>query len=311
MARKPRIYEPCGYYHVIVRGNDRQQIFFDKEDREYYEGLVAEGVKRFRYKVHAYCLMSNHVHLLIQITDVSLSKIMQNISFRYTRYINKKLSRVGHLFQGRYKAILIDADNYLLELVRYIHLNPVRAKMVEKAEEYIWSGHLVYIGKAKKEFLTTKDVLGQFSNKEKRARSEYKKFVKEGMGMEENNYQEKIKEGRILGNDRFIEKVLKESEERSNQRLEMENIIDKVCKYYEVKFEEIKRSGKNRRLSRIRNIVGYIVKEYSNSSMKEYSQEVLRDITSISKGIRKIEKEISENKELKREIMQLIPICQA
>ena len=104
------------------------------------------SVERFGYRIHAFCLMTTHTHLAIQVGDIPLARIMQNVGFRYTQFINHKYQRTGHLFQGRYKALLIDADSYLLELIRYIHLNPVRAAMVRSPEEYPWSSHPYYSG---------------------------------------------------------------------------------------------------------------------------------------------------------------------
>ena len=146
MARKSRIHIPGGFYHVLLRGNSGQEIFFSKEERYRFYLLIQEGISRFNYRVHAFCLMSNHVHLAIQVSDVPLSKIMQNLSFRYTLWINKQQKRMGHLFQGRYKAIIVNHESYLIGLVRYIHLNPVRAGIVKRALDYPWSGHRTYIG---------------------------------------------------------------------------------------------------------------------------------------------------------------------
>ena len=114
MARKPRIHYPGAFYHVILRGNGGQDIFFSKNDRTKFYLLLQEGIERFGHRIHAFCLMTNHIHLVIQIGDIPLSKIMQNVTFRYTRYINARRKEFGHLFQGRYKAILIDADTYIL-----------------------------------------------------------------------------------------------------------------------------------------------------------------------------------------------------
>lgn len=145
MARKPRLHFPDACYHIIVRGNGGQDIFFDDDNRNHFLSLVEDGVERFSHRVHCYCLMSNHVRLVIQVADIPLSCIMQNLSFRYTRYINLKTQRIGHLFQGRYKALLIETDSYLLELARYIHNNPVRAKKVQVASDYQWSSHSEYV----------------------------------------------------------------------------------------------------------------------------------------------------------------------
>ena len=118
---------------------------FSKARTACFYFLVQKSVEHFAYRIHAFCLMSNHVHLAIQVGNVSLSRILQNLSFRYTRWVNWRQNRMGHLFQGRYKAVLVDADTYLKELTRYIHLNPVRAGIVKDPEAYPWSGHRAYL----------------------------------------------------------------------------------------------------------------------------------------------------------------------
>jgi len=137
---------PGGTYHVMLRGNDGQAIFFNNEDQCKMCLLIQEGVERFGHSVVAFCFMSNHIHLAIQVNQVDLSRIIQNLSFRYTRYVNLKQKRIGHLFQGRFKSILVDSNRYLKELVRYIHLNPVRAGIVSLPEQYQWSSHNTYLG---------------------------------------------------------------------------------------------------------------------------------------------------------------------
>ncbi len=164
MARKPRIHLPGGFYHVVLRGNGGQDIFFSAEDRNHFFLLMQRGISRYGHRVHGFCCMTNHVHLLIQVADEPLSKIMQNLSFRYTRWINKHQKRMCHLFQGRFKAILIDADEHLLELIRYIHLNPVRAGLVKQVDDYVWSSHHAYMGKETLPWLTTDWVYGYFSH---------------------------------------------------------------------------------------------------------------------------------------------------
>ncbi len=117
MARKPRLHVAGGLYHVMLRGNGGQAIFFADADRYHLYLLLQEGIERYGHRVHGFCCMSNHIHLAVQVADIPLAKIMQNLSFRYTRWINQRKKRVGHLFQGRYKAILVDAEGYLLQLV--------------------------------------------------------------------------------------------------------------------------------------------------------------------------------------------------
>jgi putative transposase len=130
---------PGGLYHVMMRGNGGEDIFFEDDDRYHFYLFAQQGLERFGHRIHGFCCMTNHDHLVVQVGDIPLSKIIQNLSFRYTRWINQRNKRIGHLFQGRYKALLIDADSYLLELVRYIHLNPCRAGMVKDPIQYPWS----------------------------------------------------------------------------------------------------------------------------------------------------------------------------
>ena len=156
---------PGGIYHVMLRGNGGQGIFFSSEDRGECYRLLADGTRRFGYRVHAYCLMTNYLHLAVEVGRIPLSRGMQNLAFRYTRWINRREKRMGHLFQGRYKALLVDRDAYLLELVRYIHLNPVRAGLMEEPSDYPWSGHRTYLGKDQVAWLSTDWVLSQFDDR--------------------------------------------------------------------------------------------------------------------------------------------------
>jgi putative transposase len=160
MARKPRVEYAGAFYHVICRGNQRQVIFRGDADRKYYLELLEQYRERYRFKVYAYVLMSNHVHLLIETGRVALSKIMQGLQLKYTGYFNRKYKKVGHLFQGRYKAILCDRDAYLLELVRYLHLNPERMRATMDAGNYRWSSHRAYLGQDSLVKIETAAVLG-------------------------------------------------------------------------------------------------------------------------------------------------------
>ena len=220
MARRPRIHFEGALYHVMLRGNGGQSIFLADDDRDAFEALVAEGVARFGHRIHAYCWMGNHVHLAIQVAETPLSKIMQNLAFRYTRFINRREQRIGHLFQGRFKALLVDADGYLLELVRYIHLNPVRAKLVADPANYRSSGHLAYLGKAHKAWLTTDWVLSQFASSSGTARRGYEAFVQAGLheGHRDEFHRERL-EGAILGADHFVEKIISGQVAQATRRI--------------------------------------------------------------------------------------------
>ena len=165
MARRPRLFAPGILYHVIVRGNYRQKTFLNGRDYEAYLERLARYRKRFGVTVYAYCLMSNHVHLLLETGSEPLSKFMQGLQQSYTQYFNRKHHKVGHLFQGRYKAIVCEKDEYLLTLVRYIHLNPIRAKLVQRLDDYPYSGHPEYCGVRASEALETSRVLNMLGGR--------------------------------------------------------------------------------------------------------------------------------------------------
>src|SRR5205823_2979381 len=141
MARKPRFEVESGLYHVITRGVDRRDIFHSVEDHRKFISQLTVQKEKLPFYLYAYCLMTNHIHLLIERRTHDIGKIMHRLLTGYSQYYNRRYRRTGHLFQGRHKAILCQSDLYLAELVRYIHLNPVRARMVDKPEEYPYSSH--------------------------------------------------------------------------------------------------------------------------------------------------------------------------
>jgi REP element-mobilizing transposase RayT len=208
MARKARAELEGGLYHVITRGNNRQRIFDSPADYEKFLSLLAVQKIRLPFFLYAYCLMTNHVHLLIERRADSVGRIMHRVLTGYSQYYNRRYRRLGHLLQGRHKAILCQSDRYLAELVRYIHLNPVRAKMVTKPEEYPYSGHRSYLGLEPVSIVDVDPVLRHFGAKKEVARDAYDEFVNAGMkrGHQENFYPED--DGRILGTEEFVDATI-------------------------------------------------------------------------------------------------------
>jgi len=254
----------------MVRGNGGQDIFADDEDRCRFYLLLQEGVEKFGHRIHAFCLMKNHVHLAIQVGEKPLSRIMQNLCFRYTQWVNSRQKKVGHLFQGRYKAIVVDADAYLAELVRYIHLNPVRAKLVKDPGKYLWSGHRAYMGQQTLPWLTTEWVLTQFGRRTKTARSRYGEFVQ--FGRKEGHRQEfhgGTEGGRILGDDSFVERVYEKSEQCGEKSETLDEIIDRVGKEYGLTEEEMVARGRQRYPAKARGKIAYLVREVGGLSLTE------------------------------------------
>jgi putative transposase len=296
MARKPRLHYTGAVYHVMVRGNGGQNIFADDEDRCRFYLLLQEGVAKFGHRIHAFCLMGNHVHLAVQVGEKPLSRIMQTLCFRYTQWVNSRQKKVGHLFQGRYKAIVVDADAYLAELVRYIHLNPVRAKLVKEPGKYPWSGHRAYMGQETLPWLTTEWVLSQFGSRTKTARSRYGEFVQHGS---KEGFRQEFHggtEGRILGDDSFVEKVYEKAEQGEKKSVTLDEIIRRVGKEYGLTEEEMVARGRQRHPAEARGMIAYLVREVNGLSLTELGRRMKRDVSTLSLAADKIMRRSSVQK---------------
>jgi len=208
MARPLRIEYPGAFYHVTSRGNERREIFRDDKDRQRFLSYLETAVARYKAVIHVYCLMSNHYHLLLSTPEGNLSQILRHINGGYTAYFNKRHNRAGHLFQGRYKAILVDADTYAGELSRYIHLNPMRASIAPKPDHYQWSSYAAYSGKAATpRWLTTDWLLQYFGTKTADARKTYRFFIEAAMGLSEEDPLKAATSTLILGKTDFVEEI--------------------------------------------------------------------------------------------------------
>lgn len=206
MARPLRIEYPGALYHVTSRGDRQEAIFDDDQDRTAFLNLLGEVVLRFRWRCHAYCLMGNHYHLMIETPQGNLTKGMRQLNGVFTQWSNRRHKRSGHLFQGRYKAILVDRDAYFMELGRYIVLNPVRAAMVKHPRLWAWSSYGATIGTSPAPaWLSSDVVLAQFGKSRAGARRKYEEFVADGVGAE--SIWKDLKGQIYLGQEDFIEQM--------------------------------------------------------------------------------------------------------
>jgi putative transposase len=206
MPRHPRVHAEGLLYHVMARGNDGQKIFLGENDYQAFIEALRTVRQRYPFCLYAYVLMPNHFHLLLEVHRFPTARILQSLLTGYARRFNKIHRRRGHLFEGRYKAIVCDRDSYLLELVRYIHLNPVRAKIVKRPGEWQWSGHGEYLGKEKRGLIDSGPVMGQ-----RRTAARYEAFIRDGAKV---NYRAEWHPGDgapFLGPERFVKKISKES----------------------------------------------------------------------------------------------------
>ena len=208
MARPLRISFPGAFYHITSRGNERKAIYKSRSDRLKFLSYLESATARYAAVIHCYCLMGNHYHLLLETPSGNLPQIMRHINGAYTTYFNTKRDRSGHLFQGRYKAILVEKDAYTKELSRYIHLNPVRAGLVDAPDDYEWTSYQAYIGAVPSpEWLTQAFILGYFSPRRATARKQYAAFVNAALGADYDSPLEAAVGGLILGNRAFVEKI--------------------------------------------------------------------------------------------------------
>jgi putative transposase len=206
MARPLRIEFAGALYHVTSRGNAREAIYLTDEDRQQFLTLLENTVKRYDWYCHAYCLMGNHYHLLIETNTPALSKGMKYLNGTYTQYFNRRHQRVGHVFQGRFKAILVQKEAYLLELARYIVLNPVRAQMVRSAKDWPWSSYRATAGYTDNHpCLTTDWILAGFSEIKNEAQQRYSDFVR--AGLRQPSPWQQLKNQIYLGTDHFVHEM--------------------------------------------------------------------------------------------------------
>ena len=205
MARQLRIEYEGALYHVTSRGNAREKVFFTHSDREAFLEILNQVVERYGWVCHAYCLMTNHYHLLIETPNTNLSRGMRHLNGVYTQWVNRQMKRTGHLFQGRFKSILVEKESHLLELARYIVLNPVRAKMVRSARDWRWSSYRATAGQAAApSFLTIGWILSQFGDTPSRATAAYRRFVQQGKGV---RIWDELQRGSLLGTEGFVNQI--------------------------------------------------------------------------------------------------------
>ena len=283
MARPLRVEYPGAFYHVVNRGNAGESIFRTERDREKFLEYLSQSVSRFSVKVHTYCLMTNHFHLLVETPEANLSKAIQWLNASYATYFNRKRNRQGHLFQGRFKSILVDADEYLKELSRYIHLNPVRAKIVKNASDYVWSSYLAFIGKAKEsDWLETGWLLSQFGMKRKTARKNYRHFV-EDIDLSALEHPEKdLVGGFILGapdfvswvKESFIEPQPDEKEipqlRQLKSSINVETVLEVVSAEFGCDKDSILVKGQKRNAAR--DVAIYLAREMTGESGKKLGE---------------------------------------
>jgi REP element-mobilizing transposase RayT len=299
MGRKPRVHFPGACYHVVVRGNNRQRIFRSDGDRNGFLALVAEGVERFDYLVHAYCLMTNHVHFAIQVAGVPLSKIAHNLTFRFARQMHKRLGCSGHFFERRYRAGLVETDRSLLNVVRYIHRNPVEAGLANTPGSYQWSSHRGYVEGCAPSWLTTGLVLRLCARDEQRAIIELARLVGEKAPFDE-----------VLGDP---ERPLVDVELAPRFRRQMDvkldcsvqDVLAVAARAAGIGLRDLQGPSRRRPVARARALAALIVRDHSNLSLRELAERLNRSPSTMSCLASRAEL-VAPNDRLREELMRLL-----
>jgi len=284
MPRQARIDYPGAFHHVIVRGIQEKYIFKEEYDKKELYTRLKNILEKSNLQIYAWSIMSNHFHLAIQTGKTSLSEFMRQLLTGYAINYNKRHKRLGYIFQNRYKSIVCDKEEYLLSLIRYIHLNPVKAKVInfEQLKTYQWTGHNELMDGKEKGLNERDEVLGFFGMTEEKAKLEYEKFVKEGLSLKEDfmgggliksmgglgavlmSDEKQMYDERILGNSDFVNNVLEQLEQTDKKKKyfkDLNDLLNKLSKYYKVSCEDIlKTKIKEVRLARIALV--YFANEY-------------------------------------------------
>jgi len=317
MARPLRIQFENAYYHVTCRGNARQEIYADDSDRSAFLKLLARSAEIYEVVVLAYVLMPNHFHLLVKTPRANLQELMRHFNIAYTSHFNRAHQRTGHLYQGRYKAFLIDVDSYLQEVSRYIHLNPLRsqdqsrrafAKKREYLRKYRWSSYPAYLSpRAPRSFLQVQEILTPFGGDTPEGRKAYGNFVEEGLARQMENPLEKGKGHGIIGSAEFLERIRKQflsDRPRSREipavrrvvgQVEPERILEATAKEFRMSKEHLLERG-HRGVAR--PVLMELLYRYGGLNQREIGAWMGIDYSSVSVGRKRLQMQLGKDRTL-------------
>jgi len=307
MARSLRIEYPGAFYHVTSRGNERKEVFLDGADRERFLSYLDSATVRYGAQVHLYCLMPNHYHLLVETPLGNLSRIMGHINGAYTTYFNLKHQRPGHLFQGRYKAILVDKDEYVRELSRYIHLNPVRAGISATPGDYRWSSYRAYCGLTHSpSWLNRSLILSLFGSRATRAEAEYRGFVECSKVEDHPGPLMNVLAATIMGSksfvksvkERFLEEISPDRELPALSRLLPGPSPKAIRKAVEERYPTDRRKA--------RRISIYLCHRYSGCTLAEIGAEFGIGLSAVTQMSRRVAEAVGEDQSLRESVEELI-----
>lgn len=292
MARQPRLHVRGGLYHVTLRGNHRQPIFEHASDRARLDSIVADAILREAAKVHAFCWMTNHIHLMVEVADAPLGRTVQRVASQYARYAQRRSATTGHFFERRYHAVLVDCNRYLLELVRYIHLNPVRGGLVQDPAEYPWSSHRDYLGLAARPWLETRLALSMLDADPARAQLGYSRYVAEAVGTKVAPPLQAVASGdrRVLGGAAFLEQIAPMPRNDRNAT-SLEELIEQACAEFSVPSARVRSSDRARHLTQVRTTIAQRAIDGGVATRSEVARALGRSLSAISQALERCRRE--------------------
>ena len=318
MSRPLRIQYPDALYHVMNRGRRGDEVFTEAEDYAAFIDLLKEIVDDYNVKVSAYCLMSNHYHLLVKTPDSNISRAMRHLNGVYTQRYNRIHHCDGPLFRGRYKAILVEADSYLLELLRYIHRNPLESNLVDNLQKYNWSSHKGYLSKAKKwDWLHKRFALSLFSKDHAESIRLYKQFISQEVPDEINKILGRRKLPPVLGTKKFMDRVKdlffsdKSHEEIPEAKIlapDPDKILEAVAKLYKVGMDDLLRSRRGY-FNEPRNVAIYLTRRLRGDTLKVVGEVFgINKSSTVSSSIDRVKYEMRRDKGIRLRVEKLIKI---
>ena len=316
MPRRARLDAPGTLHHVIIRGIERCRIVTDVADRENFVKRLGELSTETKTTIYAWALMTNHAHILLRSSEFGLPGFMRRLLTGYAISYNRRHRRWGHLFQNRYKSIICDENAYFTLLVRYIHLNPLRARLVnslEQLDRYRWCGHSTIVGKIKNDWQDRDYVLKWFGNKEGEANNAYRNYVKKGIAVGRcpelvggglirsmggwsavkalrRSGDRELSDARILGSGEFVEQIIKEAETNTKYQLpvldhhkKINELIIRICRDEKVSIEELKGGNRRREASRIRARIAIELVKTHGVALAEVARQLGVSTSAVSK----------------------------
>jgi len=285
MPRKPRLHVPGGLYHVILRGNDRQAIFYADGDRHRWMRLLGNGIGRYHCRIHAYCWMTNHIHMAVQVSDLPLGRLISWVVSQYAKATNNRLHRSGHLFERRYRGRLVDTDVHLLQLVRYIHNNPVEARVVDDPARYLWSSHRAYLGHRRPGLLTTDWVLSFFGQSRLRSVKAYGRFMAEEHQIPTELLESNPDDGRLLGDDDFTDRMNDAQTARRSSRT-LNALITECCQRYNIAEAALASPRRSRLHARLRAEIAIAAQDQRIATLHDVARYFNRSDSALCHSIR-------------------------